>query len=130
MGSLSPVNLDVGAALAQPQGWGGLQQCGLEVPSRPVVLMVFPASSRAPDGLGLLSGKVRSAQRPVFPSGAHFLNSLLPGILLDLHHILNLKLMLMVSKPGLSPSTMKHCIAASFTGPRDRQGPEVIQPRP
>lgn len=31
MGSLSPVNLDAGAALAQPQGLRGcLQQCGLE----------------------------------------------------------------------------------------------------
>lgn len=129
MGSLSPVNLDVGAALAQPQGWGGLQQYALEVSSCPVVLMVFPASSRAPEGLGLLSGKLRYAQRPVFPSGAHFPNSILPGILLDLQRILNLKLMLMISKPGLSPRTMKHCIA-SFTGPRDGQGPEVIQPRP
>lgn len=101
VGSLSPVNLDAGAALAQPQGLGGVSSAvWAAVSSHPVVLTVFPASSREPEGLGLLSGKLRCAQRPVFPSGAHFLNSELPGILLDRHQILNLKLMLKVSKLG------------------------------
>lgn len=91
----------LGQLWPSPKVERGPQQRGLEVSSCPTVLMVFPASTRAPEGLGLLSGKLRCAQRPGFPSGAHFLNSTLPGILLDLHRILHLKLMLMVSELGL-----------------------------
>lgn len=46
-GSLSPLSLDAGAALAQPRGVGVYSRGGLEVSSCPGVLLVS-ASSRNP----------------------------------------------------------------------------------
>lgn len=42
MQSLLPVNVDVGAALAQPQGWDLQRGLGLEVSSYPRVLHGLP----------------------------------------------------------------------------------------
>lgn len=70
----------------------------------PEFSMVCPTSSRVTWGSGLLSGKPGYAQRPFFPSEAHFPKSKLSVLLLVSRQVLNWKLMPMDSMLGLHPT--------------------------